>query len=73
MFVTGGLVGLLLYLEQQKILSIDIERLQVTSSFIFTSVASSFDNMTQIDGLTSLGIPLTASMTAGFTVGFMKA
>jgi uncharacterized membrane protein (Fun14 family) len=73
MFVVGGVVGLLLYLEQQQIISIDIERLQASSTLIFTSMASSFDNMTQIGGLTSLGVPLTASMTAGFTVGFIKS
>lgn len=39
------------------------------SGFIFNSIASTFDRMTQPDTTTSLGIPLTASMTEGFTVG----
>jgi uncharacterized membrane protein (Fun14 family) len=72
MFVTGGIVGLLLYLQQQQIISVNIEKLEASSTFILTSVASSIDKMTQIGDVTSLGIPLTASMTAGFTVGVMK-
>jgi uncharacterized membrane protein (Fun14 family) len=72
MFVAGGLVGLLLYLQQQQIISVNMERLDASSTFILTSIASSFDKMTQIGDITYLGIPLTASMTAGFTVAFMK-
>jgi len=48
-------------------------RLEGLSAFILTSMASPFDKMSQIGDVTSLGIPLTASMTAGFTVGFMKS
>jgi uncharacterized membrane protein (Fun14 family) len=73
MFVAGGIVGLLLYLQQQQIISVNMEKLEATSTFILTSVASSFENMTQIGDVTSLRIPLTASMSAGFTVGLMKA
>lgn len=73
MFVAGGIVGLLLYLQQQQIISINMEKLEATSTFILTSNGSSFENMTQIGDVTSLGIPLTASMSAGFTVGLMKA
>lgn len=72
MFVTGGIVGLLLYLQQQQIISVNIEKLEASPTFILTSVASSIDKVTQIGDVTSLGIPLTASMTAGFTVGVMK-
>jgi uncharacterized membrane protein (Fun14 family) len=72
MFVAGGIVGLLIYLQQQQIISVNMERLEGSSTFILTSMASSFDKMTQIGDLTSLGIPLTASMTAGFTVGFIN-
>lgn len=73
MFVAGGIVGLLLYLQQQQIISINVEKLEAASTFILTSIASSLDRMTQIGDSTSLEIPLTASMTAGFTVGLMKA
>ena len=71
-FVSGGIVALLFYLQQQQIISINMDRLESSSAIIFTSFASSFDKMTQIGDLTSIGIPITASMTAGFTVGLMK-
>jgi uncharacterized membrane protein (Fun14 family) len=72
MFVTGGVVALLLYLQQQQIISVNVEKLEASSTFILTSIASTFDKMTQIGDFTSLGIPISASMTAGFTVAFMK-
>jgi len=73
MFITGGIVRLLLYLQQQQIISVNIERLEDSSTFILTSIGSSFDTMTQIGHTTSFGIPLTASLTAGFTVGFIRS
>jgi len=72
MFVVGGIIGLLLYLQQQQIISVNIQKLEASSTFIIISVATSFDKMTQFGDATSLGILLTASMTAGFTVGIMK-
>jgi len=72
MFITGGIVALLLYLQHQQIISVNIEKLEESSMFIFTSIASSNDKVSQIGDTTYLGIPLTASMTAGFTVGVMK-
>jgi len=73
MFVAGGIVGLLLYLQQQQIISVNIERLEGSSTFILTTLSSSFDKMTQIGDISSLGIPLTASIAAGFTVALAKS
>ena len=73
MFVAGGIVGLLLYLQQQKIISVNIEKLETSSMAILTSLASTFDKMTQVGDFTSIGIPLTASIAAGFTVALAKS
>ena len=73
MFVAGGIVGLLLYLQQQQIISLNIERLEGSSTVILTTLSSSFDKMTQIGDMSSLGIPLTASIAAGFTVALAKS
>jgi len=73
MFVTGGVIALLVYLQQQQIISVNIDRIEDSSVFILTSITSLFDNMIQIGDSTSFGIPLTASLTAGFTVGLMKS
>ena len=73
MFVAGGIVGLLLYLQQQQIISLNVERLEGSSMVILTTLSSSFDKMTQIGHMSSLGIPLAASMAAGFTLAFAKS
>ena len=49
-----------------------MEKIETSSTSILTSLASSFDKMTQVDDFTSLGIPLTASIAAGFTVAFSE-
>jgi uncharacterized membrane protein (Fun14 family) len=73
MFVAGGIVGLLLYLQQQQIISLNIERLEGSSTVILTTLSSSFDKVTQIGDMSSIGIPLAASIAAGFTVALAKS
>jgi uncharacterized membrane protein (Fun14 family) len=73
MFVAGGIVGLLLYLQQQQIISVDQGRLEGSLTLVLTNLFSSFDKMTQVGDLTSIGIPLTASIAAGFTVALVKS
>jgi uncharacterized membrane protein (Fun14 family) len=72
MFVAGGIVGLLLYLQQRQIISANTERLEASSTLVLTNLSSSFDKITQTGDISSLGIPLTASMTAGFTLALAK-
>jgi uncharacterized membrane protein (Fun14 family) len=73
MFVAGGIVGLLLYLQQQQIISVNMDKLETSSTAILTSLASTFDKMTQVGDFTFIGIPLTASIAAGFTVALAKS
>ena len=73
MFVTGGIVGLLLYLQQQQIISLNMEKLETSSTAILTSLPSSFDKITGVGDFTYIGIPLTASIAAGFTVALVKS
>jgi uncharacterized membrane protein (Fun14 family) len=73
MFVAGGIVGLLLYLQQTQIISVNMENLENSSTTILTSLASTFDKMTQVGDFTSIGIPLTASIAAGFTIALAKS
>jgi uncharacterized membrane protein (Fun14 family) len=72
MFVAGGIVGLLLYLQHQQIISLNQERLEASITLVITSLSSSFEKITQTGDISSLGIPLTASMTAGFTLAMVK-
>jgi uncharacterized membrane protein (Fun14 family) len=73
MFVAGGIVGLLLYLQQQQIISVNLERLEGSSTLVLTTLSSSFDKVTQIGDMSSLGIPLAASIVAGFTFALAKS
>jgi uncharacterized membrane protein (Fun14 family) len=73
MFIVGGIVGLLLYLQQQQIISVNIETLEGSSTFILTNLSSSFDKVTQMGDMSSLGIPLAASIAAGFTVALARS
>ena len=72
MFVTGGIAVFLFYLQQQQIISIDLDKLEESSNFILTSILLSFNNVTQIGDFTSLGIPTVSGLSAGFTMGLMK-
>jgi uncharacterized membrane protein (Fun14 family) len=72
MFVAGGIVGLMLYLQQQQIISVNLESLEASLTLVLATLSSSFENIAQIDDVTSLGMPITASMTAGFTIAFMR-
>ena len=72
MFVAGGIVALLLYLQQQQLISVDVEKMEASSTFIFNLVASSFDKMTQSGDMATLGIPLAGGLSAGLAIGFVK-
>ena len=72
MFVAGGIVALLLYLQQQEVISVDVDKMEASSTVIFNSVASSFGKMTQTGDMSTLGIPLAGALSAGLAIGFMK-
>jgi uncharacterized membrane protein (Fun14 family) len=72
MFATGGIVALLLYLQQQQVISVDVDKMEASSTSILNSVASSFDKMTQTGDMSILGIPLAGGLLAGLAIGLMK-
>src|SRR6266498_1052916 len=72
MFAAGGIVALLLYLQQQQVISVDVQKMEASSTFIFNSVASSIDKMTQTGDMTALEIPLAGGLSAGLAIGFVK-
>ena len=72
MLVAGGVAAFLLYLQHQQIISINLDKLEESSKFIFTFMLSSFNNVTQIGDTTSLGIPMAGGLSAGFAIGLMK-
>jgi hypothetical protein len=73
MFVAGGIAGLLLYLQQQQIISVDLQKFEGSMTLVLTNLSSSLGRITQTGDISSLGIPLTASMAAGFTLAIAKS
>jgi uncharacterized membrane protein (Fun14 family) len=78
----------LAYLQYNQIANINWNRLQTVAEDAITTLSNAIIYIPGINGgissdihaaatasslaMTSLGIPLTGSMSAGFTIGFMK-
>jgi uncharacterized membrane protein (Fun14 family) len=80
--IVGLFLSALTYLQYHQIANMNWNKLQHVSEHTITTLSNS---IIQIPGfgdghtaattslaLTSFGIPLTGSMSAGFTIGFMK-
>jgi uncharacterized membrane protein (Fun14 family) len=85
--VAGLFLAGLVYLQSQQISNINWNKLQTVSEGVLMTVANLTMQIQGISGvsgdghaaatasslaMTSFGIPLTGSMSAGFTIGFMK-
>ena len=84
--IFGLFLAGLVYLQSQQIANINWNKLQTVSEGVLTTVANLTMRIPGISGdsshaaatafsslgLTSFGIPLTGSISAGFTIGFMK-
>jgi uncharacterized membrane protein (Fun14 family) len=85
--VAGLFLAGLVYLQHHQIANINWNKLQTVSEGVLMTVANLTMQIQGISGvsgdghaaatasslaMTSFGIPLTGSMSAGFTIGFMK-
>src|SRR5438093_6531479 len=78
--VTGLFFAGLAYLQYQQIVNINWNTLQSVSQNAVTTLANATTQIPGFNGsdhttplaLSNLGIPLTGSMSMGFTIGFMK-
>ena len=83
--IVGLFLGILAYLQYHQIANINWNKLQHISEDAITTLSNALIQILGIstDGhaasatasslaMTSFGIPLTGSMSAGFTIGFMK-
>jgi uncharacterized membrane protein (Fun14 family) len=73
MFVLGGIVSLLLFLQSRDIILINHNKLDnsLLSSTLYLTTA--FDIITQSYNASSLTIPVTESVSAGFIIGIIKS
>jgi uncharacterized membrane protein (Fun14 family) len=74
MFVIGGILALLLYLQTQEIITINITKLQTYTDGIFTSISNvtTISQIPVVSTMEHLGIPLSSSVTAGFVLGITR-
>lgn len=73
--VAGVFLAAMIYLETQKIISINWTKLQATSEgavIALTNTVDQFHSVTAASSTTDLALPLTGSMAMGFAFGFMK-
>src|SRR5919106_282517 len=72
--VVGLFIAGLAYLQYQQIASIDWNRIETLASSALGNVTTDISNNQEAATLamSNSGIPLTGSMSAGFSVGFMK-
>ena len=80
--IFGLFLAGLAYLQSQQIANINWNKLQQISEHTITALSNAImqiptvghtsDQVAASLMMTSLGIPLTGSMSAGFTIGFMK-
>jgi uncharacterized membrane protein (Fun14 family) len=71
--VVGLFIAGLAYLQYQQIASVNWDKIEDTISTIANATTNTLDEY-NIESLTTttLGIPLTGGISAGFAVGFMK-
>lgn len=69
MFVLGGIVTLLLFLQNQNIILINQNKLDDSLMSLTMYFTNAFDLLTQSDSLT---IPITSSASVGFIIGFLR-
>ena len=81
--IVGLFLAGLAYLQYHQIANINWNKLQTVSEGTITTLSNAITQITGISGdsyaaagsslaMTSFGIPLTGSMSAGFTIGFIK-
>ena len=71
--IFGVILGALLYLQSQSIVSIDWNNLQSISESVITMLNNSANNTGLVSDVTAnLGIPLTGGLSAGLVLGFSK-
>src|ERR687897_1679090 len=83
--IVGLFLAGLAYLQYHQIASINWNKLQTVSEGAITTLSNAITQISEISGnghvaaatasslaMTSFGIPLTGSMSAGFTIGFIK-
>jgi uncharacterized membrane protein (Fun14 family) len=79
MFVFGGILALLMYLQSQGMMTLEVntDKIQSSAEALVNTIAANTNNVFPSDGNPSivgsnLGIPLTGSIASGFMLGISR-
>jgi uncharacterized membrane protein (Fun14 family) len=78
MFVFGGILALLMYLQSQGMISVEVNTYKIQSSIeaLVSTIAANTTNVFPSDGNSivgsNLGIPITGSIASGFMLGITR-
>jgi uncharacterized membrane protein (Fun14 family) len=77
MFILGGILALLMYLQSQEIIDIKLDRFQSSAEAIINTVAANataiFSNASDpLFTESNLGVPVSGSVAAGFVLGITR-
>jgi uncharacterized membrane protein (Fun14 family) len=71
--IVGLFMAGLAYLQYQQIASVNWDKIEGTITGLANATTSTFNDYSiESLAMTSLGIPLTSGMSAGFAIGFLK-
>jgi uncharacterized membrane protein (Fun14 family) len=79
MFVFGGILALLMYLQSQGMIKVEVntDKIQSSAEALVNTIAANTNNVFPSDNNSSiignnLGIPLTGSIASGFILGITR-
>ena len=79
MFVFGGVLALLMYLQSQGMINVEVntDKIQSSAEALINTIAANTNIVFPSDGSpsivgTNLGIPLTGSIASGFILGITR-
>jgi uncharacterized membrane protein (Fun14 family) len=78
MFVFGGILALLMYLQSQEMISVEVntDKIQSSVQSLVITIAANTTNVFPSDGNpiidSNLGIPITGSIASGFMLGITR-
>jgi uncharacterized membrane protein (Fun14 family) len=79
MFVFGGILAVLMYLQSQGMISVEVntDKIQSSAEAIVSTIVENTPHILPADSNSSitgnnLGIPLTGSITSGFMLGISR-
>ena len=77
LFAVGGILALLMYLQYQGLITVNMAKIEsytdgIVNTLLLSNSTETWNHILSL-GAADLGVPLTSSMAAGFTAGFLRS